>query len=743
MIVFDLQAAQSLGSGNRGIGRYTRELASALASRHPGVVDAFCWNPTLPTDQRIFDIVPSELVTPMSSLAGQPIDLFHVASPFEDVTIDELLPRAPIACLVATCFDLIPYRFQDRYLIPLARSEYLARLTLLATCDAIVTDSASAADDCAELLGIDRARLTVIGGGTSARFRPPSEPIAAVLARLQQTLPDIRDGFVLVPTGMDWRKNTDGAIEAYASLSEELQHRHQLVINCKVTHHERRLLERMVRAAGCVGDVVITGFVNDGDLVRLYQTAELVLFPSKYEGFGLPVLEARRCGARVICSNVSSLPEVMPLESATFNPWSVDEIAGALERALTDGAFRSELDRAPDPGFDFDRAADATVTVYEQVLADRGRRRTRRKPRVAVVTLLPPTPSGVADHSVSLLGAMSELADVTCFAADDVPPPGVESPPFTVRRLELLPTLVAGGAFDAVVYMMGNNRFHRPFLEMMREFPGHVLFHDVRLKECYTPVERQAMADRFYRTRDDSPLYAAEVADLALTRMVQSGHAGALLEADTGLPAVDIGPHPMYVVAPRAIPDGDEHVRIVSMGIADVVKQTDKFVRAADELLARHPGWGAAIVGLGGERFLGAESRITATGRADDATFEAWLQRATVLVQLRQASSGESSGVTAHALAHGVPTVVSDIGAAHELPDDVAVKIPAGITHDELAGVIEALVLDVDRRRALSAAARRFAAANTYRDQALRLLDAIGIEAGSAERVPAAASSRR
>ena len=83
-------------------------------------------------------------------------------------------------------------------------------------------------------------------------------------------------------------------------------------------------------------DVVVTGFVTDADLVRLYQSAEVVLFPSKYEGFGLPVLEARRCGARVITSNVSSLPEVMPEPAALFNPYDTDDIAAKLLAALTD-----------------------------------------------------------------------------------------------------------------------------------------------------------------------------------------------------------------------------------------------------------------------------------------------------------------------------------------------------------------------------------------------------------------------
>jgi glycosyltransferase involved in cell wall biosynthesis len=276
---------------------------------------------------------------------------------------------------------------------------------------------------------------------------------------------------------------------------------------------------------------------------------------------------------------------------------------------------------------------------------------------------------------------------------------------------------------------MGNNEYHRPFLDLLERVPGHVLFHDVRLAACYTPTERQAIGERYYAD-DSTPLYAAAVADRAMTAMVQSSHAGRLLAADTGVEPVDIGPHPMRLIAEAALPDratDGERVEIVTMGIADVVKQTDKFVRAADQLLDRHADWNAAIVGLGGPRFVGEHSRIVTTDRVDDADFDRWLDRATVLVQLRQASNGESSGVTAHALAHGIPIVITDIGAADELPDDAVVKVPVAITDSELASVIEALIDDGDRRRSLSATARRFAAENTYRHQAQRLLAAIGV----------------
>lgn len=734
MIVVDLQAAQSLGSGNRGIGRYTRDLVQAMISRHPGAIDLFTYNAALPIDPRLLDIVPADRFVPVHELDGSRIDVFHMTSPFEHVPIDQLLPAAPIGALVATCFDLIPFRFQERYLTtPLARSEYLARVSVLHGCAAVLTDSASAAADCVELLGVPTERVTVIGGGTNECFRPPSDTQAERLATLRESLPALADEFVFVPTGMDWRKNIKGAMEAYAALPGELQDRFQLVIGCKVTHHERRLLGRWADAAGARGDVLITGFVGDDDLVRLYQTADTVCFPSLYEGFGLPVLEARRCGARVICSNVSSLPEVMPLAAATFNPWSTAEVAEVLGRALTDETFRAELAAAPDPGFTYEAAADIAVGVYRQLAAASRQAASRRRPRVAVVTLLPPSPSGVADHSVALLHELAALADVTAFAVDDVAPPGVPTPGFPVRRLELLPHLARGGAFDAVLYAMGNNAMHRPFLELMGEVPGHVLLHEVRLGEVYTAAERHEMAARHYPAETHPlPLYAAAVATKATSCLVHSRHAADLLLADCGVAATNVGPLPPNSRPPTQVapitppPPADDGVWIVTAGIADIVKQTHTFAAAADLLLARHPAWHAAIVGLGGERFVGDESRIVATGRAGSADYADWLARTAVRVQLRDRSHGESSGALADSLAHGLPVIATDVGATRELPDDVVVKVPRDITAEGLAEVIEQLVGDPARRAALSAAALRFSATEaSMRAEAERILAAI------------------
>src|SRR5680860_1459463 len=133
----------------------------------------------------------------------------------------------------------------------------------------------------------------------------------------------------------------------------------------------------------------------------------------------------------------------------------------------------------------------------------------------------------------------------------------------------------------------------------------------------------------------------------------------------------------------------------------------------------------SALVGLGGDEPLTADDDVVTTGHVPAGEFDDWLRRASLLVQLRSVSNGESSGVVAQALSYGVPLVVSDLGAMAELDDDVAVKVPVDIAPDELAAVVDGLLGDPERLARLAAAARAFAARETPVAQARRIVDAV------------------
>jgi glycosyltransferase involved in cell wall biosynthesis len=146
---------------------------------------------------------------------------------------------------------------------------------------------------------------------------------------------------------------------------------------------------------------------------------------------------------------------------------------------------------------------------------------------------------------------------------------------------------------------------------------------------------------------------------------------------------------------------------------------------AAMRALRRRRDVRVALVGLGGEAFVEADDDIVVTGHVATEEYRRWMRDAAVMVQLRQTTNGESSGVVADALVHGTPLVVTDIGALGELPDEVAVRVPVDIGVEELAVVIETLLDDHDRRERMSVAGRAVAERETPAAQAQRVVDAL------------------
>lgn len=476
MIVFDIQAVQSIEHGERGIARYTGELARALQAGHPELVDVFAYNDAMPYAARLDALGLEGKLRSFSELRGQRVDLLHVNSPFEHPSIGELAAPVIAERTVVTCYDLIPYLFSDIYLPDAgAKAGYQSRLGMLMSSDAIVTDSQSAADDVIRMLNVDARVVTSIGAGTAEQFAPPTETLADLMVELNKVVPALLPGFVMVPAGPEWRKNLEGAVDAYSQLDPELRQRHQLLIASKIAEGQRVKFFDYCQERGVADDVVVTGFVSDADLVRLYQSAELVLFPSKYEGFGLPVLEARRCGARVITSNVSSLPEVMPEPVALFNPYETDDIAAKLHAALTDVDVIALLDTAADPGFTWERAADTLAEVYAEVTGRPSLPRRHPRRQIALAAPLSLFELELAKRTLALaaqLEAETE-SDVTIFVPNDASR-FAEEWGRKVHNVRILPAHQAAGEYDAVLCVLGDRAIEKAFAAIARIVPAQL-----------------------------------------------------------------------------------------------------------------------------------------------------------------------------------------------------------------------------------------------------------------------------
>jgi glycosyltransferase involved in cell wall biosynthesis len=290
-----------------------------------------------------------------------------VPSPLEPSLLARIWPRRLRSQpLVVTLHDLIPALFPTKNMPDAGvRRAYWARLELARHADLVLNVSKATARDAVRLLGLRAEKMAVTGGGVSDDFRPPPSRDAAREA-LRQLRPSLDGEYVLFTGGMDYRKNTGGLLTAYAALPRELRERFALVVVGRLglqdplgpfrTHAE---------SLGISDRLVLTGHVSDEELVLLYQGSSLFVFPSHYEGFGLPVVEAFACGAPAIVGRNSSLVELVDEEDALFDSSDPISIRTALRRALADESLRERL-RQPDirERFRWSRIAELTVEAY-------------------------------------------------------------------------------------------------------------------------------------------------------------------------------------------------------------------------------------------------------------------------------------------------------------------------------------------------------------------------------------------
>ncbi|HEN8727984.1 TPA: glycosyltransferase family 4 protein [Pseudomonas putida] len=302
-------------------------------------------------------------------------DVVHVTSAVEGY-IDDAVIGSPLlhsgAVISATLYDLIPLVSPKQYLDgnPVYKAHYLDKVEAFKRYGLLLSISAFAREEALSLLPLDRDKVVNVSTAADDVFFPDSmnmDERKALKAKF-----GLRDAFVLYSGGADDRKNLPRLIEAFASIKAELGDT-QLVFAGKMPQFHIDKYREHALAQGLVGDdLAFTGFVSDDELRGLYNACNLYVFPSWHEGFGLPPLEAMKCGAAVIGANTSSVPEVIGWDEAMFDPRSTVAMAATLRKALLDDAFRVALathglQRAEQ--FSWDRTGQAAVAAFEQALA--------------------------------------------------------------------------------------------------------------------------------------------------------------------------------------------------------------------------------------------------------------------------------------------------------------------------------------------------------------------------------------
>ncbi len=361
-----------------GIGRYVRELIGALARLDPQSAyrlfvagttrsmlpnppgDNFTWAPTRLSTLTLARIWQRAGVPiPVNAWTGR-LTLFHA-------TDFVLPPVMPGTRTLLTVHDLSFVRAPEAA-SPRLRA-YLNRVVprSVQRADHILADSQATKDDLIALYGTHADKVTVLLSGVSDRFVPVTDSAQTAAIRAKYGIGDAP--YIFSVGTVQPRKNYERLIRALAALPATQREVKLVIAGGQGWLHAP--IYQAVTELGLSERVIFPGFAEDVDLPALYSGARLVAYPSLYEGFGLPILEAMRCGTPVLTANTSSLGEVAGDAAVIVDPLDVDSIRDGLLRLLTDDALRTRMIRA---GFEqarpftWERAARTLQDLYARLI---------------------------------------------------------------------------------------------------------------------------------------------------------------------------------------------------------------------------------------------------------------------------------------------------------------------------------------------------------------------------------------
>lgn len=749
----DVLAIQSPYSAGRGIGRYSRHFLDALLALDRSNEYVLYAYDDLPRDQ-----VPTSDRTTFRTCSRDPsrhehnyqhladrvarenrdrLDWLLVLSPFETWRFYGL-PAKPLNGLrcAAILYDLIPWLFQDVYLQrPEVNAWFQGHLTRLRSFDRLLAISQATRSDALDLLRLPPRRVATIGTASDPDYftpAPPGSKRPTILDRIGVTSP-----FVFCLGSGDPRKNLDGLFRAFKLMSPEIRNRHELVVACKLDEEEAARTIAQAERHGVADQLRLAGEVVDEDLRDLYRTCAAFAFPSTYEGFGLPILEAMHCGASVLAGDNSSQPEVVGDAGLLADANDPADLARGLERLLADRPFAESLGkRAIEQAalFRWDAVARRALESIESATRDEPRSIPKR-PHLACFSPWPPRRSGVADYADRLARSLHgryrlDLYREPGLVGDDELAP----PPHASRDYRVFPRRDRLGLYAGrLLYHVGNSHYHHFQLPMMLERPGVVVLHDYGLAGFHLGLDakhaghlRQTFAqsqpnrwDEFVANRaawerEPGGLQEAmarrridlnaEILRAARAIIVHSQWCRDRIAADhpglidrvslipMGAEARPVSPERREAARSRfGYRDGD--VVVASVGILHPTKLSVPTIEAFD-LVARHdPSVHLLFAGrdLGGgeaaravER-LGLSDRVRFLGHCESDDYLSAIEAADVGVCLREPpTKGESSASLVDLLRHGRATIVCDTGTFAEWPDVAVDKVD---WPDERAGI--------------------------------------------------------
>ena len=790
-IVIDLQAAQS-SSRLRGIGRYSLSLTEAiirLRGNHEVILVLSGLFPDTiePLRAHFKALLADDAIrvwyTPAPVSENQPANAWRMeaARCVREAFLEQLEPDIILLCslfegygdnsvtsvrhakqntpVAVILFDLIPLLHQDQYLAnPSIRAWYHQKIIDLEQAQLLLAISASAkAESTTAKLNIPQTSIINISSASTDNFKQIKQSkatIDAIRARYQ-----LDKAFLMYTGGIDLRKNIEGLIRGYALLAKSIRETHQLAIVCSINPADRVRLMALATEQGIASsEMIFTGYVSEEDLIALYNLCKAFIFPSWHEGFGLPILEAMQCGAPVIGSNISSIPEVIGLDEALFDPHDDAAIAQKITAVLTDEAFRRALithGTKQAKQFSWDKTAQTALSAMESLHQSRHQSTPHhlptptQRPTLAYISPLPPGQSGIAIYSAMLLPALAKHYAIDVIL--DQPEVSDENlKPYCAMR-DIAWFLTHAKTYDRVLYHMGNSTYHTRVFDLIQQVPGVVVLHDFYLSGLLGHLEAtirssfvwshalyhthgyHALATRYHATdleqvKNQYPCNKA-IIDASLGLIVHANESKKLAQHWLGEPLTKTWFHVPHL---RPLPENvnkqaaraelklhENAFIICSFGFLASSKLSMRVLEAwIDSALSKNPNNMLIFVGEASGNYgrkiralifsKQLTDRVIITGWVDEALFNQYLSCTDLAIQLRTDSRGETSGAVLAAMAYGVPTIINAHGSLKELPDHAVWMLDDVFSDADLIHAIDTLSQENIKRNHLGHQARNF-----------------------------------
>lgn len=693
-------------------------------------------------------------------------DLVHVSSLFEGLSDDAVTSIGAHGfgrhLTAVTLFDLIPLINKERYLSnPVIDRWYRRKIEHISRADLLLSISESSRQEALEYLNFTQDEVVNISTAADDQFREHS--VDAASAKALREKHGINRQFIMYTGGIDYRKNIEGLIEAYALLPANIRKKFALAVVCSCQPADKERLLLLAKQNGLsAGDLVMTGYVTEDDLIGLYRTCKVFIFPSWHEGFGLPALEAMWCGAPVIGSNRSSLPEVIGWDEAMFDPHDNQAIADKLQQVLTDDAFaRALVEHGAKQrlNFSWDKSAKIALTAFEKIVEKRGAKKVSipaappTKPRLAYVSPVPPARSGIADYSAELVPVLTDFYDIDLVVPDDFDTAQTDGSLRNIAR-DVLPARKFRAnkqQYDRVLYHFGNSDHHIHMFGLLEEIPGVVVLHDFFLSGVLSYWEQHLKNAHVW----SQALYESHGYQ-ALAKLGQPGGIeGAMWEYPSNRRVLDqaqgvivhsensrrlaskwVSParaERFFVIPHLRVPDEKagrnrarqrlgfktDDILICSFGIMGRTKHVGAVLdgwlasKASNDRRVHLVFVGQRDSGDLGDEIdakiaaSGKSERIHITGWTDLPEFRDYLRAADIAIQLRTLSRGETSGTILDCMNYALPIIVNANGAMADLPEDCVVKLDDEFRLEDLVTAIDSLAESKERRTLLGNCGRK------------------------------------